>query len=56
MRELVLKAENISKYYRLGLIGSSSLKQDLQNLFVKNRNGLAVEDPQHIWFRKIHFT
>ncbi len=52
MRELVLKAENISKYYRLGLIGSSSLKQDLQNLFVKNRDGLAVEDPQHIWALK----
>lgn len=52
MRELVLKAENISKYYRLGLIGSSSLKQDLQNLFVKNREGLSVEDPQHIWALK----
>jgi len=51
MRELVLKAENISKYYRLGLIGSSSLKQDLQSLFVKNRDRLP-EDSQHIWALK----
>lgn len=35
MSNLILKAENISKYYRLGVIGSGSLKEDLQN-FWKN--------------------
>lgn len=33
MGDLVLKAENISKYYRLGAIGSGSLKEDIQNLW-----------------------
>ncbi|WEK19418.1 MAG: ABC transporter ATP-binding protein [Candidatus Pedobacter colombiensis] len=35
MSNLILKAENISKYYRLGVIGSGSFKEDLQN-FWKN--------------------
>lgn len=35
MNNLVLKAENISKYYRLGVIGSGSFKEDLQG-FWKN--------------------
>jgi lipopolysaccharide transport system ATP-binding protein len=51
MNELVLKAENISKYYQLGSIGSSSLKQDLQNLFM-NRRDRIDEAPQHIWALK----
>ena len=33
MSNLVLKAENISKYYRLGVIGSGSFKEDLQGLW-----------------------
>ncbi|MBB5440364.1 lipopolysaccharide transport system ATP-binding protein [Pedobacter sp. AK017] len=33
MGNLVLKAENVSKYYRLGVIGSGSLKEDIQNLW-----------------------
>ncbi|SMC73479.1 ABC transporter ATP-binding protein [Pedobacter nyackensis] len=35
MSNLILKAENISKHYRLGVIGSGSFKEDLQN-FWKN--------------------
>lgn len=35
MSNLVLKAENISKHYRLGVIGSGSFKEDLQG-FWKN--------------------
>ena len=42
MSNLVLKAENISKYYRLGVIGSDSFKEDLQgfwkNAFPARRN------------------
>ena len=52
MTELVLKAENISKYYQLGLIGSSSLKQDLQNLLKRTKERLTDDDPQHIWALK----
>ncbi|RZM22193.1 MAG: ABC transporter ATP-binding protein [Pedobacter sp.] len=56
MNELVLKAENISKYYHLGQIGSSSLKQDLQNLFQKKGRHTTDEGPQHLWALKdIHF-
>src|SRR5690606_31359495 len=35
MGNIVLKAENISKHYRLGVIGSGSLKEDLQSLWKK---------------------
>jgi len=35
MSNLILKAENISKHYRLGVIGSGSFKEDIQN-FWKN--------------------
>ena len=33
MNNLALKAENISKYYRLGVIGSGSFKEDLQGFW-----------------------
>lgn len=35
MSNLILKAENISKHYRLGVIGSGSFKEDLQNVWKK---------------------
>lgn len=43
MSETVIRAENISKLYRLGTIGTGSLKQDL-NLWWQ-RNILKKEDP-----------
>lgn len=42
MGNVVLKVENISKFYRLGVIGSGSLKEDIQNFwenaFTSNHN------------------
>lgn len=35
MGNIVLKAENISKHYRLGVIGSGSLKEDIQSFWKK---------------------
>ncbi|WP_316814903.1 ABC transporter ATP-binding protein [Pedobacter nyackensis] len=47
MSNLILKAENISKYYRLGVIGSGSFKEDLQNLwkntFSAGSNNIGIE-------------
>lgn len=44
MSNLILKAENISKYYRLGVIGSGSFKEDLQN-FWKNTFSIGDDKP-----------
>lgn len=41
MSNLVLKAENISKYYRLGVIGSGAFKEDLQSFW---KNAFAGKD------------
>ena len=45
MSNLVLKAENISKYYRLGVIGSGSFKEDLQGLWI-NTFSAGVNRPR----------
>lgn len=42
MKEIILKAEGISKQYRLGLVGSGSLGDDLKRLWAKVR---GKEDP-----------
>ena len=42
MRKLMLKVENVSKEYRLGLIGPTTLKEELQRFNAKMRN---KEDP-----------
>ena len=42
MKEIILKAEGISKQYRLGLVGRSSLGDDLKRVWAKIR---GQEDP-----------
>ncbi len=42
MREVVLKIENVSKQYRLGLVGTGTLSDDLKRWFYKIR---GKEDP-----------
>ncbi|NJN25001.1 MAG: ATP-binding cassette domain-containing protein [Cyclobacteriaceae bacterium] len=42
MSDIVLKVENISKQYRLGLVGIGSLKDDLQRTWARIR---GKEDP-----------
>ena len=41
-REIVIKAEKVKKVYRLGVIGSGTLRRDLQSFFAKLRK---KEDP-----------
>jgi lipopolysaccharide transport system ATP-binding protein len=36
MKDIVIKAENVSKYYRLGVWGSASLKEDFHAWWTKN--------------------
>ena len=42
MNDLMIRIENVSKEYRLGVIGGTTLKEDLQRLFAKIRK---KEDP-----------
>lgn len=42
MQETVIKIENLKKHYRLGLIGSGTLTEDLQSWWAKHR---GKEDP-----------
>ena len=41
-REIVIKAEKVKKVYRLGVIGSGTLRRDLQSAFARLRK---KEDP-----------
>ena len=59
MSELIIQAENVSKVYRLGTIGTGSLRQDMQYWW--NKNIVRKTDPffvderisnQHIWALK----
>lgn len=47
----VIKVENVSKYYRLGVLGSGSLKRDLQAWWRGKKNVPVKDDhsPDHIW-------
>ncbi|HEY4966658.1 MAG TPA: ABC transporter ATP-binding protein, partial [Puia sp.] len=52
MAKKLLEAENISKYYRLGVLGSRSFKEDLRDWWTgKNTRYKETdsESPQHIW-------
>ena len=52
MAKKLLEAANISKYYRLGVLGSRSFKEDLRDWWTgKNRKYMEPEpeSPQHIW-------
>ena len=42
MKQLVIKAENISKQYRLGKVGTGTLSHDLNRFWFKVR---VLEDP-----------
>ena len=42
MSQLAIKAENISKQYRLGKVGTGTLSHDLNRLWYKVR---GLEDP-----------
>src|SRR5580704_16799156 len=60
MAKKLIEAENISKYYRLGVLGSRSLKEDLKNWWAGNlKKSLEPTDPESrrdIWaLRDINF-
>jgi lipopolysaccharide transport system ATP-binding protein len=60
MANKLIEAENISKYYRLGVLGSRSLKEDLKNWWSGNlKKSLEPTDPESrrdIWaLRDINF-
>jgi lipopolysaccharide transport system ATP-binding protein len=44
MGNIILQAENISKHYRLGVIGSGSLREDLKGLWQKAFSPHRVQD------------
>ncbi len=52
MSKKLLEAENISKYYRLGVLGSRSFKEDLRDWWTGRNTRFKEtesESPQHIW-------
>ncbi len=60
MAKKLIEAENISKYYRLGVLGSRSLKEDLKHWWAGNlKKSLEPTDPESkrdIWaLRDINF-
>jgi lipopolysaccharide transport system ATP-binding protein len=58
MAKKLIEAENISKYYRLGSLGSHSLLEDLRDWWAGklNKPVAATESRQHIWaLRDINF-
>jgi lipopolysaccharide transport system ATP-binding protein len=56
MSQSIIKAENISKYYRLGTLGSRSFKQDVKKFFTGKSPDLSPLDQDnsrdHIWALK----
>jgi lipopolysaccharide transport system ATP-binding protein len=59
MDNLMIKAENISKYYRLGVLSSGTLKEDIKNWWSRKlakQPETVVQYKNHIWaLRNIHF-
>jgi lipopolysaccharide transport system ATP-binding protein len=59
MAKKLIKAENVSKYYRLGVLGSTSLKEDLTGWWKGKLNKPLAEDHEstkHIWaLRNVSF-
>jgi lipopolysaccharide transport system ATP-binding protein len=59
MAKKLIEAENISKYYRLGVLGSRSLQEDLRDWWAGKLKKEESPDPQsrqHIWaLRDISF-
>jgi lipopolysaccharide transport system ATP-binding protein len=56
MSHAIIKAENISKYYRLGVLGSRSFKEDIKNRWSRKSGAPTPpdrDDPKdHIWALK----
>src|ERR1700760_639727 len=52
MSSTMIKAEGISKYYRLGTQGSGRFREDLANWWRKGTSRDGVEDVPHIWALK----
>ena len=59
MGNTMIRAENISKYYRLGVLGSGTLKEDVKNWWYrKSPESLSTTSlsRDHIWaLKNIHF-
>jgi lipopolysaccharide transport system ATP-binding protein len=59
MAKKLLEAENISKYYRLGVLGSRSFKEDLRDWWAGKQKKYEDPEPEstgHIWaLRDINF-
>ena len=63
MSSVVIKAENISKYYRLGVLGSTTVKEDISHWWNRKSRLERIQDPDgfqpangHIWaLRNISF-
>jgi len=59
MSNLMIKAENISKFYRLGVLSSGTLKEDLKNWWNRKsqpENAASPDSKNYIWaLRDIHF-
>ncbi len=59
MGNLMIKAENISKFYRLGVLSSGTLKEDLKNWWNRKSlpgNAASENSKDYIWaLRDIHF-
>jgi len=45
MSQTILKVENVSKFYKLGILGSGSLKKDLQDWWRTNVLNQSVVSP-----------
>jgi len=59
MGNLMIKAEDISKFYRLGVLSSGTLKEDLKNWWNRKSlpgNAVSQNSKDYIWaLRDIHF-
>src|ERR1700685_1095141 len=55
MAKKLIEADDVSKYYRLGVLGSRSLKEDLKDWWAGNLNKRDIPDPENrkfIWALK----
>jgi lipopolysaccharide transport system ATP-binding protein len=52
MSNTLIQAENISKYYRLGTLGSGSLKEDIRNWLSGKKSAGPAVHANHVWALK----
>ncbi|MDP4129309.1 MAG: ABC transporter ATP-binding protein [Bacteroidota bacterium] len=59
MNNLMIRAEDVSKYYRLGVLSSGTLKEDIKNWWSgkwRQQTPAVTQHKNHIWaLRNIHF-